>query len=106
MGETTRVSRTYASYWPTVRQTHDLLFEWGLNQTRGRQCGMPSWELTRAGSRSVSQDVIVGPQSLGPPPAGARTTAFACAASRAARANFRAVATRAVGQPTRAFCRT
>jgi hypothetical protein len=45
MGEPHRGSRTYASCFVPLK-THDLLSEWGLNQMKGRQCGMLFSELS------------------------------------------------------------
>ena len=90
MGETSHVSGTYASCFG-VAKTHDLLCETG-GSIRGQAvgCGMRFNELSPYGSGAAGAADVHG----------ARVRSIAWMT----RASFRAVATRATGQPTRAFC--
>ena len=95
MGEMSRVSGTYASCFRAAK-THDLLCETG-GSIRGQAvgCGMRFVELTPFGPSDPVVDGVVDGVVHGVP---VRSMAWMT------RASFRAAATRATGQPTRAFC--
>lgn len=91
MGEMSRVSGTYASCFRAAK-THDLLCETG-GSIRGQAvgCGRRFVELTPFGPSDTGVDGVVHGVPV-------RSIAWMT------RASFRAAATRATGQPTRAFC--